>query len=426
MVWCVPATSIATVASPVPQDGPPPPDNEILRQNSDGPVLTRGSEIPRSADVVIVGAGIIGASIAFHLAARGATDVVVLERDGIASGATAKATGGIRQQFSSEADIRLSRESVRFFEAFEDRVGLPFHFRQNGYLFLIANDEQLRIFTRNAELQNHLDVPTEIITPDEIRRRHPMIEIDGLVGASFCPTDGSGSPADATYAFARRARDSGATILEGVTVTGIVTNRGRVEAVKTTSGTITTGTVVNAAGPWAALIGEMAGLALPVSPRPRQVFSVSPVEGLGPDFPFTIDMGSGVYVHQEPGSILLGGGDRETESSFEPVVDWSRFEGLVDAVTRRVPALADARSVSAWSGLREMTPDDHAILGPVPDLAGYWNAVGFSGHGFMHAPAIGRIMAEWLLDGDPTGIDTAHFALDRFSSMDVAAERLVF
>lgn len=379
-----------------------------------------------AADIVIIGAGIIGASIAFHLAERGVTNVIVLERDQVASGATARATGGIRQQFSSEADILLSLESVRFFEQFEERVGLPFMFKQTGYLFLVSDDRQLQAFTRNAALQNALGVPTEIISPTEIAHRHPMIDTHGLLGASFCPTDGSGSPADATSAFVARARALGVTILEDTVVSAIATDQGRVQSVTTTHGAISTPTVINAAGPWAARVGAMLGLSLPVSPHPRQVFSVTPVAGLGPDFPFMIDMQSGCYVHQEPSSILVGGGDRDTGSSYEPVVDWSRFEGLVEAVTRRVPLLAEARSISAWSGLREMTPDDHAILGPVPGRDGYWNAVGFSGHGVMHAPAVGRIMSEWLLDGAPSGFNPSPFALDRFETTALSSERLVF
>ena len=382
--------------------------------------------LPRSASITIIGGGIVGLSIAFHLAERGTTDVVVLERAEIASGATSKATGGIRQQFSSETEVRLSLESVRFYEQFADRVGSPFLFRQIGYLFLVTDRDQHAAFARNAALQRRLGVPTDMLSSQDVAERYPAIDPKGLVGASFCPTDGVGPPADAAYGFARRARELGVRIVEGAGVTAVEVDHGAICGVRTATERLATEVVVNAAGPWAGMVGKLVGCSLPVRPYPRQAFTVSAVAELGPDFPFTIDMQTGVYVHQEPGSIVLGGGDRVRTSGFEAVLDWSRFDHVVDSATRRVPALAEARSISGWCGLREMTPDDHAIVGPLDDPRGFWNAVGFSGHGFMHAPAVGRLMAEWLLDGSPSGIDVEAFALERFDAPDVAEERLVF
>jgi sarcosine oxidase subunit beta len=185
--------------------------------------------------------------------------------------------------------------------------------------------------------------------------------------------------------------------------------------------------VLNAAGPWAGKIGELAGVEIPVHPHPRQAFSVTPVDELGDLFPFVIDLGTGVYVHQEPASIVLGGGDRARPASFEATIDWSRFEHVVESAVRRVPALEEARSLNGWCGLREMTPDDHAILGPVAALPGMWCATGFSGHGFMHAPAAGRIMAAWMLSGQPPAdVDPAPFALDRFASGKTTKAGFVF
>lgn len=383
-------------------------------------------QLPVAAGVVIVGGGIVGLSIAFHLAERGMTDVVVLERATMASGATAMATGGIRQQFSSEADVLLSLESVHFFREFELRVGYPFTFHQHGYLFLVGQEELMAAMDASVGMQNRLGVPTEVLSAEEIKHRYPMIETSDLIGGAFCPTDGSGAPNDAAYAFSRRAQDLGVRIIEETEVTDIVVEDGRVSAVATKHGQVSTRTVINAAGPWARSIGEMVGYSLPVNPHPRQAFSLTPMEGLGSKFPMTVDLGTGVYIHQEPGSIVVGGGDRDRESSYDAVLDWTRFPSVIAAISHRIPLLEQAGSISGWCGLREMTPDDHAILGPMSTPDGMWNAVGFSGHGFMHAPAVGRIMAEWIVDGAPTGTDVSPFALERFLNERVTDERLVF
>jgi sarcosine oxidase subunit beta len=386
-----------------------------------------GTDFPASAEIVIIGGGVIGLSVAFHLAERGMTDVVVLEKDEIGSGATRFATGGIRQQFASEPDVRLSIESVKFFEQFEERVGLPFLFRQMGYLFMSSDAAQFATLQESAAMQQRLGVPVEVLSPEEIAARWPLIVVDGLEGATYCPTDGSGAPSDVAYAFARRSRDMGARVLEGIEVSGITIEDGRVRTVETTQGRIATSLVLNAAGPWAGKIGELAGVDIPVYPHPRQAFSVTPVDELGDLFPFAIDLGTGVYVHQEPASIVLGGGDRARPASFEATIDWSRFEYVIESAIRRVPALEEARSLNGWCGLREMTPDDHAILGPVDALTGMWCATGFSGHGFMHAPAAGRIVAEWMLSGQPPAdIDPAPFALARFAAGKTTKAGFVF
>ena len=382
--------------------------------------------VPSSAPIVIVGAGLIGLSIAFHLAERGMSDVVIIERDAIASGSSAKATGGIRQQFATETNIAMSVESVSFFKDFAARVGAPFDFRQNGYLFLISDQAQLTSFVESVSLQRSMGVPTEVLSVEEIERRFPAIETRGLIGATFCPTDGSGSPADVAYALAERSRRLGVRILEDTALVSVDCQAGKIAALKTTHGVITTDTLIDAAGPWSPLIADMVGVALPITAHPRQVFSLSPVAELGEDVPFTVDMQSGVYIHQERNSILLGGGDRDRPSGYEALLDWTRFESVVEAIVNRIPVLADAESISGWCGLRDMTPDDHPIIGPVEDVDGFWCAAGFSGHGFMHAPAAGRILSEWILDGSPTGIDTRSLSLDRFSSPASSTEAVVF
>lgn len=382
--------------------------------------------LPRSADVVIIGGGIIGVSIAVHLAERGMNDIVVLERDAVASGATSQATGGIRQQFTTESQIRLSVESVRFYERFAERVGHPLDFRQVGYLFLLSTPGQYNAFRQATALQNSLGVPSEMISPEAIARRHLMIDTTGIVGGAFCPTDGVAAPADAAYGLAARCRELGVRICEGVEVTAIEQADVRVTGVRTSAGVIACGNLVNAAGPWAAPVAAMAGLDIPVTAHPRQVFRLQRLPELPSDFPFTIDLRSGTYVHQEQSATLLGGGDRDAPSGGEPVVNWDRFETTALAASRWLPAVAEAEVRSGWCGLREMTPDDHPILGPAPGLRGMWLAVGFSGHGFMHAPAAGRILAEWMMTGRAADFDPTPFALDRFERRQLAQDAAVF
>jgi sarcosine oxidase, subunit beta len=375
---------------------------------------------PQTADIVIVGGGIVGLSIAFHLASRRAGVIAVVERRELASGATARATGGIRQQFTAESQIRLSHESVRFYERFAEVIGRPFPFRQVGYLFLLPDDARLDAFRPAVELQNRLGVPSVLLTVDEVVRRWPALRIDGYAGASFCPSDGVGPPADAAYGLSARARELGVRILEGVEVTGVIRAGDRIEGVETTAGRIAAPVLVNAAGPWAARVGRLAGLSLPVTAHPRQVFTLGPLAELGDDFPFTIDMASSVYVHQEPGTLLLGGGDGDAAaqepSDVDPALDWTRFETTAGAALRWLPALADCENRGGWRGYREMTPDHRPILGPAPGIDGLWLAVGFSGHGFMHAPAVGRALADWIVTGQPVDLDAAAFTLDRFST----------
>lgn len=385
----------------------------------------RGSN-PDTADVVIVGGGIIGLSIAFHLAELGTSNVILIERDTVASGATSHATGGIRQQFTSEPQVRLSVESVQFYERFTERVGQPLEFRQVGYLFLLSTGEQYEAFKQGVSLQRSLGVSSELISPDEIGYRYTAIVNTDLLGAAFCPTDGVASPADAAYGLASRCRELGVQIREGVSVTGISQARGCVTGVETTAGPIASPVVINAAGPWAASVAAMVSISIPVTAHPRQVFMLGRLDDIPDDFPFTVDLKSGTYVHQEQSATLLGGGDRDTPSGEQPVVDWERFESTARAASRWLPTIADAEIKSGWCGLREMTPDDHPIMGPVSHPEGMWLAVGFSGHGFMHAPAAGRILAEWIVRGRATNVELGAFALDRFQGNRLVHDAAVF
>jgi sarcosine oxidase, subunit beta len=368
-----------------------------------------------SADVVIVGGGVVGASIAYHLAKRGAgAGVVLLERNTLGSGSTGAAVGGIRSQFSTPINIEMSLESVRFWRQAEDELGMPVDYTQDGYLFLAQTMAEREQFERNIELQNSFGVPSRLLEPDEAAQMIPGLNVDDVTAAAFSAEDGRGGPHEATQAFATRARERGVRILEGVEVTGMDVAGGRIQSVETSTGRITTPVVVNAAGPWAGLLAASVGVDLPVKPYRREIFVSEPFDLLPRRFPNLIDLHAGWYVWRE-GPGLLMSGHKDAHSSFDRHVDWAGLSSIAQFAVHRLPVLEHARfDKKAWAGLYDVSPDDHAILGTVPGLGGFFLACGFSGHGFQHSPATGRLMAELILDGRTTGIDITPLSIERF------------
>lgn len=376
--------------------------------------------------VVVVGGGVVGLSVAYHLAVRGYRDVTLVERRTLGSGTTSKGTGGIRQQFSSAINVALSRRAVDYFSGFGERVGVSAGFRQHGYLFLLESEEQLEVFGRNAAKQRAVGVPVEMLEPEEILEVMPHVEIDGLLGASYCPTDGSASPQAVAEAFAEGARAGGGRLMEGAAVTALERDpHGAVLAVETAEGRLEAEAVVNATGPWATEVGRLAGVELPISPRRRQAFAISPLPWMDAGMPLTVDLGSGAYVHPRPVGGVIGGNDRETPNGFDEEVDWGLVPALLKALARRIPRMIESEIKHGWAGVRDMTPDDHAIVGPVAAIPGLWTAAGFSGHGFMHSPVVGELLAEWLIDGAPS-MDLSALRLERFSAEAGAFETTVF
>lgn len=376
----------------------------------------------RGGRVVIIGGGVVGLSIAYHLTVRGYRDVVLVERRMLGSGATSKGTGGIRQQFSSQVNIALSRRAIDHFADFHDRVGESARFRQHGYLFLLNRAEQLEVFRKNATRQLEAGVPVRLLEPAEISEVMPYVNVDGLLGASYCRTDGSASPEAVVKAFARGARIHGAKLMEDTTVTAIERDaHGAVGAVDTTRGRLTAEAVVNAAGPWATEVGRLLSIELPIAPYRRQAFQISSLAWLDADLPLTVDLASGAYVHPRPGGGVIGGNDRNVRAGFDEEVDWSLVHALREALTRRIPRMAEAEIIRGWAGLRDMTPDEHAIVGPVAAVPGFWTAAGFSGHGFMHSPVVGELLSEWLVDGAPT-LDLSALRPERFDEGAGASE----
>jgi sarcosine oxidase, subunit beta len=394
-----------------------------------GPLRTVGamSGSPlRGGRVVIVGGGVVGLSIAYHLTERGYRDVTVVERRTLGSGTSSKGTGGIRQQFSSEINIALSRRAVDYFAHFAERVGEPIRFRQHGYLFLLDNAKQLEVFEENIAKQQAAGVPARLLKPREIPEVMPHVSIHGLVGASYCPTDGSASSSDVVEAFARRARAKGACLLEETMATAIDRDAdGAVSAVQTTAGRLEAEVVVNAAGPWAVEVGRLVSAELPITPHRRQAFQIAPLPSLTAELPLTVDLSTGAYVHPGSEDTVIGGNDRETPAGFDDSVDWSLVPALLAALVHRIPVMAEVEIQRGWAGLRDMTPDDHGILGPVTAVPGFWVAAGFSGHGFMHAPPTGELLSQWLLDG-VTDLDLSALHLERFDGIAMSSETTVF
>ncbi|CAA9518949.1 MAG: putative sarcosine oxidase subunit beta [uncultured Thermomicrobiales bacterium] len=379
-----------------------------------------------TAEVVIVGAGIMGCAIAHELAVQGLTDVLVLERDAVGRGATADAAGGIRQQFSTETNVRLAAHSVRVWETFADRFGSEIGLRQQGYLFLLTEPEQEPVFRANLALQQRLGVPARWVTPDEIAMLNPHVELGDVVGGTVCPEDGWVDTYQATMGYARAARRLGVAIEEDCAVVGIAVEGGRVTSVTTADGIrVATPLVILCAGPQTRQVGALAGVDLPIDPSRRMSFVTEPFDALPPDLPMTIEFASGLYFHPESGGFLFGMGNPDEAPGFDKTVDDAWMMTTVERLVQRAPAFADANIRTGWAGFYEITPDDNPLLGFVGEPAGLAVAAGFSGHGFMQGPAIGACIAELVLGGAATTVDITPFRPSRFREGALAQEHNV-
>lgn len=380
------------------------------------------SRARETAPVVIIGAGCIGAAIAYHLGRMGVKGVVVLEREKFSgAGSTGKCAGGIRQQFSSEINVRISELSVRHYERFESEMGSDPVFFQVGYLFLLSDEPRWQAFQAQAEMQRGLGIPVQTLSPEGAGAIVPQLELEGVLGATFCPTDGLGNPHEITQAYERRARDLGASFRFGAEATGLIREGRRVVGVSTAAGDFSTPLVVNAAGAWAAQVAAWAGVDLPVVPYRRHCFVTQPMAWVNERLPMVVDMKSGVYLHRESGGLLLGLADRDEPAGFDTSTNWDFLEKIVEPAMERIPALGEAEIAHGWAGLYEITPDHNAVLGAPDGVDGLLLANGFSGHGFMQAPAIGQLMAEWIVEGEPS-LDLSDLRLERFRDSSAVAE----
>ena len=367
----------------------------------------------KTADVVIVGGGVIGVSIAYQLALKKAGTIVLLEKGQLGEGSTGRCVGGIRLQFSTEINIRFSLESMKTFDHFEEEFGVDPEFRRIGYLFLATTPQEMEVFEDNVKLQHAFDIPVELLSSQEIEKRWPYLRMDDLLGGTFCSQDGYAGPYEVVTGFVKGARREGVTIHETTEVTGISLKGGRVCGVKTKDGNISCPVVVNAAGPYASTLGDMAGLRIPVKPLRRQVFVTAPFRLSDQSVPLTIDFQRGWYFRKEVDGYLLSG-PLDAEPSFKTHIDYEAMAEASENAVYRVPALEKARIARGWAGLYEISPDNHAILGRVPEVDGFIVANGFSGHGFQHSPAVGKVIAELIVDGKAGTIDISSLSIERF------------
>jgi sarcosine oxidase subunit beta len=381
------------------------------------------ADLPTTAEVVVIGGGVMGASTAYHLALRGCTDVVLLERQAFfGQGATGKCAGGIRYQFSTEVNIRLSQLSLPMLDRFEEEIGQAIDLRRCGYLIILTNEVDLAQFRRNVALQHRLGVQTEWLDGDEVRRRVPQLAAADVLAATFHGRDGLADPNGVVAGYISAAKRLGVRAYTGVEVIGIESAGGRVTAVQTNQGRIACRHVVNAAGPWSAVVSEMVGVPLPVTPVRRQMLTTTRLPEIPPDFPFVIDFAQSLYFHREGEGLLTGMSNPHQEPGFDERVDEAWELVHLEAAVERLPLLANAGLQSHWAGLYEVTPDAHPIIGSVPQVEGYTLVTGFSGHGFMHGPVAGLLAAELLLDGRAHTLDIFDLRYERFIEQQLVGE----
>ncbi|GAA3578709.1 FAD-binding oxidoreductase [Kribbella ginsengisoli] len=378
--------------------------------------------LPDKAGVVIVGGGVMGTSIAFHLAEAGVTDVLLLEQNELGSGSTSKAAGGIRANFSDELNIALGARSLEAFARFGERPGQEIDLHRVGYLFLLSTAEQVELFEESTRLQNAAGQPTRMLDVAEAVRLAPVLSPDGLVAACFSPNDGHCTPESVVLGYATAARKLGAKLVTNCEVTGIDAVGNEIRAVRTTRGTVATSTVICAAGAWSAPLAAMVGVDLPVTPLRRQIVVTEAIPGLPRDMPMTIDFSSTFYFHGEGPGLLVGMSDPEEEPGFLLNRSDSWLPRLTAAMEQRAPSLLDAGLASGWAGLYENTPDHNALIGEATTVSRFLYATGFSGHGFLQGPAIGEILRDLYLTRRPF-VDISPLDANRFQTSGLRAEQ---
>lgn len=382
--------------------------------------------LPSKADVVIIGGGVMGVSTAYHLAKKGCSDVLLLERNEFfGQESTGRCAGGIRFQFSNEIDIRLSLHSIPMLERFPQELEQEIDLRHCGYLFLLSTDKEVEAFEQNVALQRRLGVETEWLSPEEVTARVVLVDTTGIVAGTFYQRDGLADPSSVVQGYVKGAGRLGASLLTDTEVTGIEVRAGRVCGVETNQGKVRTGVVVNAAGPWAAVVGAMAGVEILVRPMRRQIVVTTPVPGLPNDFPMVIDFAQSLYFHREGKGVLTGMSNHNERPGFDQRVDreWEVYH--LEAAVARMPILEKVAVLNRWAGLYAASPDALAILGKVPEPEGLYCINGFSGHGFMHAPICGLLVAEEIMDGEAHTVDISSLRITRFTQERNAMEYAV-
>jgi len=364
-----------------------------------------------TADVVVVGGGIVGASVAWHLTEAGCRNVLIVERETHqGKGSTGKSMGGVRAQFATRPNIQMSLYSVPFYAAFEERLGHPSGYRAQGYLFVATLAKHLEYLETNQRLQKSLGLKqARMMSREEIVAVVPQLRSDDILGGSFCPTDGFIDPYSVMVGFTSRACEQGATIWRSTEVTAIHHDGSGITGVETTRGPVSARVVVNAAGPWAAGVAALANVTLPVEPMRRMLIPTEPFNGVSHEVPMVVDMSTGFHFRPESLGFLLAWNDPLEQLGFNTNFEPSFIEKVLTLAADRVPCFENlaVNPKRAWAGLYEMSPDHHAIIGPVVEVRGLYCANGFSGHGAMHSPATGRMVADLIVHGKTEVVDNA-------------------
>ena len=371
----------------------------------------------QTADVVVIGGGIVGSSIAYHLTEQGCRRVIVIEREAHqGKGSTGKSMGGVRAQFSTPVNIQMSMYSIPFYASFDERLGNPADYRPQGYLFLATSEAHLRYLDANRQKQEAAGLKVEKLSGEDIRKQFPLLKTDDVLGGNFCATDGFVDPYSAMIGFMSKASEQGAKLWRGTDVMGISVDCNGIAAVNTSRETIATRNVVNAAGAWAASVAKMVNVDLPVEPLRRMLVPTEPFAEYPHTAPMTIDMSNGFHFRPEALGFLMAWNDPTETPGFKTDFVPEFIEKILERAANRVPCFdhVPINPKRAWAGLYEMTPDHHPILGPCADVPGFFFANGFSGHGVMHAPATGKITADLVLKGETDLIDASLLNLQRF------------
>ncbi len=379
--------------------------------------------LPAGVEVLVIGAGAVGCSLAYNLADKGQRNVLLVDRGLIGEGSTGRCAGGVRQQFSTAVNVRIGMRSVEILKHFEELTGRSADFKQIGYLLVAPDEEALGDLRRNLTVQRGVGLAdVQEVDVATIAQLVPGLRTDDLLGGTFCPTDGVAGPSELTQGYAHAARQKGVRIIEGLDITGLEHRRGAWR-VTTPRGEIRAEQVVCCAGAWSAPLGELVGCSVPVSPYRRHIFVTKPFAPITRQTPMTVDIRTTLYFHPEGDGVLLGMSDPAEPTSFRTDVDWDFLDHMVQHATDRFPALEAAEIMTGWAGLYEVTPDHQPLIGET-QVPGFWLCCGFSGHGFMQAPAVGDLCSDLMLGRAPA------FSLEalrpsRFAEGAYAEERAV-